>query len=77
MKFTEQKIVTGVMQKVSKTSGKPYVMINYLNDDGQTFGTIAECTIPVGLKQLDKVLVDFELTVGKYMQLKTIALELV
>lgn len=76
MLFTESRIVTGVVQRVSQKTGNPYTVVNYLNDDGSTFSTVAECEIPRELKQLDRVEVDFDLTVGRYTALKTVAMRL-
>lgn len=76
MRFTESRIVTGIVNRTSQKTGNPYTVVNYLNDDGSTFSTVAECVIPAGLKQLDRVTVEFDLTVGRYTALKTVALEL-
>lgn len=71
--FKEEMVVTGVVNKTSK-KGNEYVIVNYLGQDGQTFGTMAECNLP-NLNQLDRVLATFKLTPGKYIQLKTIDIE--
>lgn len=73
LKFKEKIIMTGIERRVSK-QGNEYLIINYLGENGQTFGTIAECFIPDGLKQLDKVEVDFQVVPGRYTQLKTVGI---
>lgn len=76
MKFKTQKIVTGVENRVSTKTNNPYTLITYLDDNGTTFSTITteNTVIPTGLKQLDKVDVEFEVLPGKYMQLKTLTI---
>lgn len=74
LKFEEKMIYTGKINKVSK-QGNNYTIVNYLNDDGKTFGTIAECEISEDIRQLDEVLVKFEVIPGRYVQLKTVGIE--
>lgn len=74
LKFEEKMIYTGKIKKVSK-QGNNYTIVNYLNSDGTTFGTIAECEIPEDISQLDQVLVKFEVIPGRYVQLKTVGIE--
>lgn len=73
LKFKEKIIMTGIERRVSK-QGKEYIIINYLGENGQTFGTIAECYIPDDLNQLEKVEVDFQVIPGRYTQLKTVGI---
>lgn len=73
LKFDTEIILTGIEQRRSK-EGKDYTMINYLNPNGQSFGTIADCSIPSDLQQLDKVYVTFQVVTGRYMQLRTISI---
>lgn len=72
-KFKERMIYTGKKTQVSK-QGREYTIINYLGEDGSTFGTVAECNIPE-LRQLEEVLVTFEVIPGRYVQLKTVGIE--
>ena len=64
MKFETEKIVTGIVERVSKKTNKTYRMIMYLNDDGTTFTSMLQedVKIPEGLKQLDLCNVVFEVT---------------
>ena len=71
LKFEEKMIYTGKANKVSK-QGNNYTILNYLNSDGTTFGTIAECEIPEDISPLDEVEVTFQVVPGRYVQLKTI-----
>ena len=70
-KFKEKVIFTGKKAMVSK-QGRDYTVVNYLGDDGNTFGTIAECLIPPDIQQLDLVEVTFGVVPGRYVQLKTL-----
>ena len=70
-KFKEKMIFTGKKEMISK-QGKEYTIINYLDDAGNTFGTIADCSVPDSIKQLDTVEVTFEVVPGRYIQLKTL-----
>lgn len=74
LNFETKLIYTGKKNKVSK-NGKNYTIVNYLNSDGTTFGTIAECEISEDIKQLDEVIVNFEVIPGRYIQLKTMAIK--
>lgn len=80
MKFETVKIVTGVVEKVSKKTNKEYRMINYLNDDGTTFTSMLheDVKLPKELKQLDICNVTFEVMFynGNVNGLRTVALEL-
>lgn len=74
LSFTQEMIFTGSEPKKSE-KGREYVLVNYLNDNGSSFGTVIECPLPDGLKQLDKVMVEFAVIPGRYTQLKTLAIE--
>lgn len=74
LEFMEELIVTGVDERISK-QGNKYTIINYLGETGQTFGTVCECPVP-NLKQLEKVNATLKVYPGRYLQLKTIALEI-
>jgi len=71
LEFKERCIITGVQKKISKT-GNSYIIANFLDENGQTFGCIVECDIPQDLKQLDHVDVKFKVIPGRYIQLKVI-----
>lgn len=70
LKFREKVIYTGKKDLISK-KGREYTIVNFLGDDGNTFGTVAECPIP-DIKQLDKVEVLFQVVPGRYVQLKVL-----
>lgn len=74
LEFKEILIYTGKDERVSEKTQKPYTIVNYLDDKGQTFGTIAECNIPIDLKQLQLVEVTFKVIPGRYLQLKTLSI---
>lgn len=80
MTFEAKKILTGVIPKVSKITGKPYTILTYLNDNGSTFTSMMseDCKLPTGLKQLSDVKVKFEVTFfnGNVSGLKTVGIEL-
>lgn len=69
--FTKEMIFTGAELKKSKEN-KEYVLVNFLNENGSSFGTVCECPLPQNLKQLDKVTVNFLVVPGRYTQLKTL-----
>lgn len=73
-RLNEELIYTGKVEGVSKKTDKPYTIFNYLDNSGQTFGTMVTCEVP-NLKQLDKVEVVLELQVGRYTSLKTIEIK--
>lgn len=81
MKFEQEMIVTGIIEKVSKKTNKAYRIIMYLNDDGSTFTSMVheDLELPDGLKQLDVVYVTFEVTFynGNVNGLKTVGLKLI
>lgn len=81
MRFKTQKVITGIEQKVSKKTGNPYRMVNYLNENGSTFSSMVEegLVVPEGLKQLSSVEVEFEVTFynGNVSGLRTVDLKLV
>lgn len=61
MQFKTKKILTGVQQKVSTKTNKPYTLLTFLNENGSTFNSMSD-VIPQGLKQLDNCEVEFEVT---------------
>lgn len=73
MIFNQELIYTGYEKKVSK-AGKEYVIVNLLDPNGRSFGSICECEIPKDLKQLDLCNVTFKVTTGQYLNLKIIDL---
>jgi hypothetical protein len=81
MTFKTRKIITGIEKKVSKKTEKEYMVINYLNDNGSTFSSMAaeDLKVPEGIKQLSSCDVEFEVQIynGNVNGLKTIGLELV
>lgn len=76
LEFDEIMVFTGVEKRTSK-EGREYILIRYLNTDGQTFSTIADvnCVVPGELQQLDRVNVRLKVIPGRYIQLKTLSLE--
>lgn len=68
----ENLIYTGHVKRTS-AKGNIYTIVNFLSREGQTFGVILECDLPVDLQQLDKVKAVLGLEVGQYMQLKLLS----
>lgn len=81
MNFETNRILTGIVPKVSKKTGEPYVILNFLNNDGSTFSSMVDnsVTLPDGLKQLSNCKVKFQITFynGNVTGLKTVGLDLV
>jgi hypothetical protein len=75
LNFKEKMILTGITQRISQKTQEKYLLVNFLGEDGQTFGCMADCEIPQGLEQLDKVEVDFKVLPGRYTQLKVLGLK--
>jgi hypothetical protein len=80
MTFKTEKVLLGVIEKVSKKTNKPYVVLNYLNDDGTTFTSMLGegVKLPDGLQQLDDVIVEFEVQFfnGSVTGLRTIDIKI-
>lgn len=76
LEFDEIMVLTGIEKRTSK-EGREYMLIRYLNTDGQTFATIADvnCVVPGGLEQLDRVKSRLKVIPGRYIQLKTLSIE--
>lgn len=73
LEFREERmILTGINSRISKNTGEEYKIINFLGENGQTFGCMAECDIPLTLKQLDEVSVHFKVLPGRYTQLRVL-----
>lgn len=73
LEFREERIIlTGIDTRISKNTGEEYKIINFLGENGQTFGCMAECDIPGNLKQLDEVNVLFKVLPGRYTQLRVV-----
>lgn len=71
LEFNEKLIYTGSQKRTSK-NGVEYQLVNYLDDTGNTFSTMAECIVPNDIKQLDEVEVLFKVVPGRYTSLKTL-----
>jgi len=69
MRFETRRIYTGTTKKEGK-NGNKYTLINFLDDEGQTFSVVSDVEVPLGIKQLETVNVEFELTTGKYKNLR-------
>jgi hypothetical protein len=81
MTFKTERVLLGVFEKVSKKTGKQYVVLNYLNDNGTAFSSMLAdgVKLPEGLQQLDDVIVEFEVQFfnGNVTGLRTIDIKLV
>lgn len=81
MNFKSRKILTGILERVSKKTNKSYVVLNFLNENGTTFSSMLDegVKLPEGLKQLSEVIVEFEVQFfnGNVTGLKTIDIKLV
>lgn len=73
LEFEEKCILTGIEKRLNKDKTKTYIIINFLDETGKTFGCLWEgAIIPDNLKQLDKVDVKFKVYPGRYTQLKVL-----
>lgn len=75
LEFEERLIYTGKYERISK-KGDNYTVLNFLDDEGKTFGVIANCKVPENLTQLQEVLVKFKLTPGRFNKLEIISIEI-
>lgn len=71
LEFKEKLVFTGTQKRTSK-NGLDYTLVNYLDEDGSTFTTMADCIVPADIKQLDRVEVLFKVIPGRYTSLKTL-----
>lgn len=74
LEFKEKLIYTGKYERISE-KGNKYTIVNFLDEEGKTFGVIANCQVPE-LTQLQEVLVKFKLTPGRYNKLEIINIEI-
>ena len=75
LEFKEICILTGVEQRKSKKTGETYRIVNFLGENGQIFSCMLESDVPAGLKQLDKVEVNFKVYPGRFTQLKVLGIK--
>lgn len=76
MIFENNVIFTGVSKRISKKTDNEYLIANFLDDEGVQFGALVKCNIPE-IEQLDVVNATFDLSVGRYMSLSVIRLEVI
>lgn len=80
MTFKTEKVLLGVIEKVSKKTNKPYTVLNFLNENGTTFTSMLGdgVKLPADLQQLDDVIVEFEVQFfnGNVTGLRTIDIKL-
>lgn len=69
MRFKTRRIYTGTTTKMSKM-GNEYILVSFLNDDGQTFTVVSDVEVPDDVQKLDEVNVEFEVSVGRYNNLR-------
>jgi len=77
LEFKEKCILTGISKRTSTKTNEEYLLINFLGEDGQTFGCMGSSDLAAdvqGLQQLDKVEVNFKVIPGRYTQLKVLSL---
>lgn len=79
MKFTARLPITGIVERVSKKTNNPYVIVNFLNEEGQSFGAMYKGVHDIvgQFKQMDLVEATFNLRTGQYMNLELVSLVLV
>ena len=51
------------------------MLTNFLDDKGQTFGCVTDCSIDHDISQLDKVKALLKVVPGRYVQVRVLALE--
>lgn len=67
MEFAVKGIVfAGVQKRVSKKTGEPYLLAYFLRADGNIVQSMLDCELPKGLRQFDKVDVNFKTIPGRY-----------
>lgn len=71
MKFKQEMVFTGVETNISKKTGNEYRLVKLLDKEGNQIVCLVE-KIQSDIKMLQEVEVDFELKVGKYIQLKAL-----
>ena len=80
MTFKTEKVLLGIIEKVSKKTNKPYIVLNFLNENGTTFTSMLAdgVKLPGDLQQLDNVIVEFEVQFfnGNVTGLRTIDIKL-
>lgn len=69
MRFEIRRIYTGTTKKISN-QGNEYILISFLNDEGQTFSVVSDVEVPDDIQPLDEVNVEFELSTGRYKNLR-------
>lgn len=69
MRFQTKRIYTGKTIKTSK-QGNEYILLSFLNDDGQTFTVVSDVDVTDDIKQLDEVNVEFEIKAGRYINMR-------
>lgn len=74
--FQEKLIYTGKKELISKKTGSPYTIYNFLDDSGEVFGAMAENFIEGDFMQLDLVLAHFIVVPGRYTQIKLLSMEI-
>lgn len=53
--FVDNIVFLGVQKRLSKRTGKQYSIVSLLAEDGDIYQCLLECSLPAGIKQLDKV----------------------
>lgn len=77
MEFTTILPLTGIVQRTSKKTGNDYLIVNFLNAKGESFGAMYKGSDEIlGLYEMfDRVKATFEVITGRYMALNLINIE--
>lgn len=75
LEFETELVYTGHEKRTNKKSGTEYLLTNFLDDKGQTFGCVTDCSIDHDISQLDKVKALLKVVPGRYVQVRVLALE--
>lgn len=68
LQFEKEVLYLGYEDKQSKKTGKNYKIVHCLIGN-ESIGLYFEGVVPEGLKRFDKVLVEFNLSIGRYTNL--------
>lgn len=75
LEFETELVYTGHEKRTNQKSGTEYVLTNFLDEKGQTFGCVTECNINHDIVQLDRVRALLKVVPGRYTQLRVLEME--
>lgn len=75
LQFESELVYTGSEKRTNKKSGTDYLLTNFLDEKGQTFGCVTDCAVDHDIEQLDRVNVLLKVVPGRYTQLRVLSME--